>query len=109
MTEATKKEEPFRSAQGDKKQLAMEKSLNFLEDIIEEDLKNGKYKHIVTRFPPEPNGYLHIGHATSICLNFGLTKKYGGYTALPFYATNSSIQTTSSIEIPQKSVHWTRV
>ena len=54
-----------------------EKSLNFLEEIIEEDLKAGKYKQIVTRFPPEPNGYLHIGHATSICLNFGLTKKYG--------------------------------
>ena len=54
-----------------------ERSLNFLEEIIEEDLKSGKYKQIVTRFPPEPNGYLHIGHATSICLNFGLTKKYG--------------------------------
>jgi glutaminyl-tRNA synthetase len=54
------------------------KSLNFLEEIIEEDLKNGKYKSIITRFPPEPNGYLHMGHATSICLNFGLTKKYGG-------------------------------
>ena len=56
--------------------MAEEKSNNFLEEIVEEDLKDGKYKTIVTRFPPEPNGYLHIGHATSICLNFGLTKRY---------------------------------
>jgi len=65
-----------------------EKSLNFIEEIIEEDLKNGKYKSIVTRFPPEPNGYLHMGHATSVCLNFGLTKKYPGYTNLRFDDTN---------------------
>jgi glutaminyl-tRNA synthetase len=52
-----------------------ERSLNFLEEIIEEDLKAGKYKQIVTRFPPEPNGYLHIGHASSICLNFWVDKK----------------------------------
>jgi glutaminyl-tRNA synthetase len=55
-----------------------EKSLNFIEEIIEADLKAGKYTDIVTRFPPEPNGYLHIGHASSICLNFGLTKKISG-------------------------------
>lgn len=53
-------------------------SLNFIEEIIESDLKSGKYKQIVTRFPPEPNGYLHIGHASSICLNFGLTKNFQG-------------------------------
>ena len=56
--------------------MSEEKSLNFIEEIIEEDLKSGKYKSIVTRFPPEPNGYLHIGHAKSICLNFGLAQEY---------------------------------
>ena len=59
-----------------------EKQLNFLEEIIEERLRDGTYSSILTRFPPEPNGYLHIGHAKSICLNFGLAKKYGGKTNL---------------------------
>src|SRR5687768_7901674 len=61
-----------------KQSMSEERSLNFIEEIIEADLKSGKHKKIVTRFPPEPNGYLHIGHATSICLNFGLSLKYGG-------------------------------
>src|SRR5882757_8582180 len=68
--------------------MSEEKSLNFLEDIIETDLADGKYTSIVTRFPPEPNGYLHMGHATSIHLNFGLTQKYPGYTNLRFDDTN---------------------
>ena len=56
--------------------MSEEKSLNFLEEIVEADLASGKSVNIHTRFPPEPNGYLHIGHAKSICLNFGLAKKY---------------------------------
>ncbi|MBL7700282.1 MAG: glutamine--tRNA ligase/YqeY domain fusion protein [Chitinophagaceae bacterium] len=83
-----------------------EKSLNFLEEIIEEDLKAGKYTQIITRFPPEPNGYLHIGHAKSICLNFGLTKKYGGYTNLRFDDTNPSTEETEYVESIKEDVEW---
>ena len=83
-----------------------EKSLNFLEEIIEEDLKSGKYKSIVTRFPPEPNGYLHIGHASSICLNFGLTQKYPGYTNLRFDDTNPVTEETEYVESIKEDVRW---
>ncbi|MFZ1262957.1 MAG: glutamine--tRNA ligase/YqeY domain fusion protein [Chitinophagaceae bacterium] len=83
-----------------------ERSLNFLEEIIEQDLKSGKNKQIVTRFPPEPNGYLHIGHATSICLNFGLTKKYGGYTNLRFDDTNPVTEETEYVESIKDDVRW---
>jgi len=83
-----------------------EKSLNFIEEIIEEDLKNGKYKSIITRFPPEPNGYLHMGHATSICLNFGLTKKFPGYTNLRFDDTNPSTEETEYVESIKEDIHW---
>lgn len=86
--------------------MSEEKSLNFLEEIIEEDLKSGKYKQIVTRFPPEPNGYLHMGHATSICLNFGLTKKYGGYTNLRFDDTNPVTEETEYVESIKEDVRW---
>ena len=83
-----------------------EKSLNFLEEIIETDLNEKKYKQIVTRFPPEPNGYLHIGHATSICLNFGLTKKYGGYTNLRFDDTNPVTEETEYVDSIKGDVKW---
>src|SRR5215212_652219 len=86
--------------------MSEEQSLNFIEEIIEEDLKAGKYKTIVTRFPPEPNGYLHMGHATSICLNFGLSKKFGGYTNLRFDDTNPVTEETEYVESIKEDVRW---
>lgn len=86
--------------------MSEERSLNFLEEIIESDLKDGKYKTIITRFPPEPNGYLHIGHASSICLNFGLTKKYPGYTNLRFDDTNPVTEETEYVESIKDDVRW---
>lgn len=83
-----------------------EKSLNFLEEIIESDLKSGKHQSIVTRFPPEPNGYLHMGHAKSICLNFGLTKKYGGYTNLRFDDTNPVTEDVEYVDSIKNDVKW---
>lgn len=83
-----------------------EKSLNFIEEIVEADLKNGKYSSIVTRFPPEPNGYLHMGHATSICLNFGLTKKFPGYTNLRFDDTNPATEETEYVESIKEDIKW---
>jgi glutaminyl-tRNA synthetase len=86
--------------------MSEERSLNFLEELIEEDLKQGKYQSIVTRFPPEPNGYLHIGHASSICLNFGLTQKYPGYTNLRFDDTNPVTEETEYVESIKEDVKW---
>lgn len=81
-------------------------NLNFIEEIIEEDLKSGKYKSILTRFPPEPNGYLHIGHAKSICLNFGLGIKYGGKTNLRFDDTNPVTEETEYVESIKEDIKW---
>jgi len=83
-----------------------EKSLNFLEEIIEQDLASGTYKSIVTRFPPEPNGYLHLGHASSICLNFGLTKKFPGYTNLRFDDTNPVTEETEYVDSIKEDIRW---
>src|SRR5205085_12457802 len=83
-----------------------EEKNNFIEEIIEEDLNNGKYPFIVTRFPPEPNGYLHMGHATSICLNFGLTKKFKGYTNLRFDDTNPTTEETEYVESIKEDIKW---
>ena len=86
--------------------MSEEKSLNFIEEIIEEDLKNGKYKTILTRFPPEPNGYLHIGHAKAICLNFGLAIKYGGNTNLRFDDTNPVTEETEYVDSIKDDIRW---
>lgn len=86
--------------------MSEEKSLNFLEELIDQDLKSGRYKQIVTRFPPEPNGYLHIGHAASIVLNFGLTARYGGYTNLRFDDTNPVTEETEYVESIKNDVKW---
>jgi glutaminyl-tRNA synthetase len=83
-----------------------EKSLNFIEEIIEADLKSGKYTSILTRFPPEPNGYLHIGHAKSICLNFGLGIKYGGKTNLRFDDTNPVTEDTEYVDSIKEDIRW---
>lgn len=86
--------------------MSEEKSLNFIEEIIEADLAAGKYSSIVTRFPPEPNGYLHMGHATAICLNFGLTKKYPGYTNLRFDDTNPVTEETEYVDSIKEDIKW---
>ncbi|MBS1738868.1 MAG: glutamine--tRNA ligase/YqeY domain fusion protein [Bacteroidetes bacterium] len=86
--------------------MSEEKSNNFIEEIVEQDLKEGKYKRILTRFPPEPNGYLHIGHAKSICLNFGLTMKYNGDTNLRFDDTNPVTEDTEYVESIKEDIRW---
>ncbi len=79
---------------------------NFIKDIIKKDLAEGKHQQIVTRFPPEPNGYLHIGHAKSICLNFGLAEEFGGITNLRFDDTNPTTEDTEYVESIQSDIRW---
>src|ERR1035437_3833973 len=80
---------------------------HFIQEIIEEDIRTGKYQgRVHTRFPPEPNGYLHIGHAKSICLNFGLAKKYGGQTNLRFDDTNPVKEDTEYVDSIKEDVRW---
>jgi len=86
--------------------MSEEKSLNFIEEIIEGDLQAGKHAAIVTRFPPEPNGYLHLGHASSICLNFGLTQRFPGYTNLRFDDTNPATEETEYVNSIKEDVRW---
>jgi glutaminyl-tRNA synthetase len=87
--------------------MSEERSLNFLEEIIEEDIQNGTHQgRVLTRFPPEPNGYLHIGHAKSICLNFGLAEKYNGKTNLRFDDTNPETEETEYVESIKADLKW---
>ncbi|MEZ5017440.1 MAG: glutamine--tRNA ligase/YqeY domain fusion protein [Flavipsychrobacter sp.] len=86
--------------------MSEEKSLNFIEEIIEADLRSGKIKEVHTRFPPEPNGYLHIGHASSICLNFGLAEKYNGTCNLRFDDTNPTTEETRYVDSIKKDIEW---
>lgn len=84
-----------------------ERSLNFIEEIIEKDLASGKNgSRVHTRFPPEPNGYLHIGHAKSICLNFGIAQKYGGKTNLRFDDTNPTKEDTEYVDSIKEDIKW---
>ena len=83
-----------------------QKPLNFIEKIIEDDLASGKIKQLHTRFPPEPNGYLHIGHAKSICLNFGLAQKYGGTCNLRFDDTNPEKEEIEYVDSIKEDVQW---
>jgi glutaminyl-tRNA synthetase len=83
-----------------------ERSLNFIEEIIEKDLESGKHTSVLTRFPPEPNGYLHIGHASSIWLNFGVAKKFGGRTNLRFDDTNPVTEETEYVESIKEDIKW---
>ncbi|MDE6694926.1 MAG: hypothetical protein K2J57_03740 [Bacteroidales bacterium] len=81
-------------------------SLNFIEEIIEGDIANGKNGgRVHTRFPPEPNGYLHIGHAKSICLNFGIGQKYHGKTNLRFDDTNPTKEDEEFVDSIREDIH----
>ncbi|GAB1428732.1 glutamine--tRNA ligase/YqeY domain fusion protein [Aminivibrio sp.] len=82
------------------------KAANFIEQIIREDLESGRVKSVVTRFPPEPNGYLHIGHGKSICLNFGLAEQFGGQCNLRFDDTNPEKEETEYVESIMHDVQW---
>ncbi|MCC6849115.1 MAG: glutamine--tRNA ligase/YqeY domain fusion protein, partial [Deltaproteobacteria bacterium] len=85
---------------------APESPSHFIREIIEDDLRTGKHARVVTRFPPEPNGYLHIGHAKSICLNFGLARQYGGVCHLRFDDTNPAREDVEYVDAIMEDVRW---
>src|SRR5688572_12531401 len=80
--------------------------VDFIRTIIEDDLASGKHRRVATRFPPEPNGYLHIGHAKAICLNFGVAAEYGGTCNLRFDDTNPAKEDVEFVESIQEDVAW---
>lgn len=82
--------------------------MNFLEEMIDTEMRSGKIKpdNLLTRFPPEPNGYLHLGHASSICLNFGIAKRFGGKTNLRFDDTNPVTEDTEYVESIKADIRW---
>ena len=83
------------------------KSLNFIEQIVESDLKAGKNGgRLNTRFPPEPNGYLHIGHAKAICMDFGIAEKFGGTCNLRFDDTNPVKEDVEYVDSIMEDIHW---
>src|ERR1700744_702512 len=88
------------------KEPAREAGQDFIRDIVRADLASGRHTAIVTRFPPEPNGYLHIGHAKSICLNFGLALEYGGKTHLRFDDTNPVKEDIEYVDSIKEDVKW---
>lgn len=86
--------------------MSEQKPKNFIEEIIDNDLSEGRVKSVITRFPPEPNGYLHIGHAKSICLNFGIANKYGGICNLRYDDTNPTKEDDEYIQSIKRDVEW---
>src|SRR5262249_23312732 len=79
---------------------------DFIRDIVADDLHTGKYRRVVTRFPPEPNGYLHIGHAKAICLNFGIAQEFGGVCPLRFDDTNPLKEDVEYVDSIQEDIRW---
>ena len=90
----------------DEKVLDTENMSNFIHDIIDEDLAEGRVEKIHTRFPPEPNGYLHIGHAKAICLDFGIAARYGGVCNLRFDDTNPTKEDMEYVEAIKEDIQW---
>src|SRR3974390_524274 len=79
---------------------------DFIRDIVRADLASGRHKSVVTRFPPEPNGYLHIGHAKSVCLNFGVAEEFGGHCNLRYDDTNPTKENQEFIDAIERDVRW---
>ena len=87
-------------------EMTEKRAANFIEEFINEDLANGRFDHVRTRFPPEPNGYLHIGHAKALCIDFGIAKKYGGKCNLRFDDTNPTKEKTEFVESILEDIKW---